>query len=167
MTPDLLSYTGPTMDSCYVTFSEEAGARIIRRGSSTASSFLLRYRKIQTQQAPYTKWVERLRSFQELEEDWDSYGAARIHPIAIRTAKAIIEDLSLRSADHVPFHVAPMPNGGVQMEWQHPETARVLELWIHPTGGIRCYVEAPGFSPRETELPSIQAALGEVLSLAA
>ena len=83
--------------------------------------------------------LERLETFSKLDDDWDSYGAVPISPVAILIARELAADivnrhmLSIRPPDY-SFDVVPAPDGGVQLEWdigsQH------LEIAIDPRGTL-------------------------------
>lgn len=75
----------------------------------------------------------------DLESDWDSYGGSPPTPVAVRTASRVLTVVH-SSFDEtagewiVPFHVAPIPNGGLQIEWRGP--GATLELDIGPDGAF-------------------------------
>lgn len=61
----------------------------------------------------------RLARLAELEDNWDSYGAPTPHPIAVESAKLILEvlaDLQLR-----PAGIDPSAEGGVCISFVSPE----------------------------------------------
>ena len=57
----------------------------------------------------------RIESFSTLENNWDSYGAAKITPQSIITA-INISDSIFKTNDKNPINVFPMRNGGIQFE---------------------------------------------------
>ncbi|HEV7241455.1 MAG TPA: hypothetical protein VGQ36_19645 [Thermoanaerobaculia bacterium] len=77
------------------------------------------------------------------------------------TARALLNALS---ADKLlPFHVAPIPTGGIQLEWKHPDGA-ALELWIDREGQIDAVFDRTAAEPRivEKHLPSLAVAVVEI-----
>ncbi len=70
----------------------------------------------------------RLDEFKSLEEDWDSYGADPISPKAIVTAKNLLRTCSR------PDFIAPLADGGVQLEWECPDINRGAEVEISAEG---------------------------------
>jgi hypothetical protein len=96
---------------------------------------------------PYFKpAIQKLEEFKVLSPNWDSYGAERITDTAIMTAKRLLLalqdrleneldferpwlDLSRTSPSPLtPYWVVPLPSGGVQMEWQGPESEIEVEI---------------------------------------
>jgi hypothetical protein len=87
---------------------------------------------------------ERIARFGELEPDWDSYGAKKISPTAMAKAQDVLQALGKRPAsaigdDVLGVRVAPLPNGGVLLEWRGPSAD--LEVEITPTGGLDLLLE--------------------------
>jgi hypothetical protein len=71
--------------------------------------------------------IKHIKSFKNLKEDWDSYGAKTIELRTIRNALDFYsETLRLNPNQPVPF-VCPDCNGGVSFHW----TVDEQELWIH------------------------------------
>lgn len=62
----------------------------------------------------------KLAEFLALPEGWDSYGARRVSPHAVDTARRLINDL----------FVCPMSNGGIQIELGE------TEIVIDPEGNV-------------------------------
>jgi len=75
--------------------------------------------------------LKRLEAISVLQKDWDSYGGEAPAGAAIFAARKFIADLD-RIQKAAPFFVAPIPDGGIQMEWQG--RAGALEVEIAPTG---------------------------------
>ncbi len=80
---------------------------------------------------------QRLAQLTQLEPDWDSYGAAPVSDGAIAAAHEFLSLMSgqlLRAfAEHIsPYTVAPLADGGIQIEWRGRRSA--LELEIDPAG---------------------------------
>ncbi len=60
--------------------------------------------------------IQRLRQFTNLESDWNAHGAKRIAPQAIDVAVDLVRRVAAVSGV-APDFVAPLANGGVQLEW--------------------------------------------------
>ena len=122
-------------------------------------------RSTELQQQPFATWLDQLDSLAELPEDWDSYGASRVASTALATARALLNDLAARSraAALLPFHVAPIPTGGVQLEWKRADGS-ALELWIDGGGEIDAVLDRPAAEPRvvEKHLASRAGAVAEI-----
>jgi len=59
--------------------------------------------------------VREIKALAELKDDWDTYGSPPPSAAALQTAFGLLTVL-----EGVPFglpHVAPVPGGGVQIEW--------------------------------------------------
>src|SRR6266496_3882486 len=98
-----------------------------------------------------TPTVEAMHRLLRLEEGWDSYGARRIEPKAVDSAR----NLLIRTAkpETPPPIVVPSPRGGVQLEWHM--NGIDLEVEAFPEGRFSVYVERPGESiEREGDLPA-------------
>jgi hypothetical protein len=72
-----------------------------------------------------TQSDRRLDELARLPENWDSYGGARPSTASIVAARSLL--LALYARGGVPFgrevnpsHIAPLPVGGVQLEWTGP-----------------------------------------------
>ena len=81
----------------------------------------------------------RLRQLAELDENWDSYGAKRTTARAIFSSQSFLEEIAGELSDVVgqhgrPYVVAPIANGGVQLEWRTPH--RDIEVEIGPHGEL-------------------------------
>jgi hypothetical protein len=123
-------------------------------------------RSIELQQQPFAAGLDQLESIAALPENWDSYGASRIGPVAVTTARTLLNDLSTRPqafSKLLPFHVAPIATGGVQLEWKRADGS-ALELWIDVEGGLAVVLDRPAAEPRivEKHLPSLAAAIKEI-----
>ena len=87
--------------------------------------------------------ASRLDHLGKLERNWDSYGAEPVSPKAISVAKRVlcrsIAALQQRGAKNVhPFAIAPVSDGGVQIEWRGP--AGSVEVEIGPSGTLTALV---------------------------
>ena len=72
----------------------------------------------------------RLTELADLEQDWDGYGAMAMSPVALNVASHLIDNLL--GLPLPPPELVPVPNGGVQLEWDG-ETVEV-DLEIRPDG---------------------------------
>ena len=87
--------------------------------------------------------TSRLDHLGALERNWDSYGAEPISTKAIDVAKVVlcrsIAALRQRGSKNVyPFAIAPVSDGGVQLEWRG--RAGFLEIEIAPSGTLSALV---------------------------
>jgi hypothetical protein len=81
----------------------------------------------------------RLDELAALPEDWDSYGAPPPSATAIRHARRILLALTEQTdlLDRIavnPSHIAPLPSGGVQLEWVGSPVS--IEVEIDPEGKL-------------------------------
>lgn len=96
-----------------------------------------------------------------LAANWDSYGAEPISPDAIALAKSLlcrtIATLQrMGAANLYPFAIAPLSDGGVQLEWRSGRG--FAEIEISPSGMLSALVGGDGSSsPTHTEHPNISA----------
>ena len=72
-----------------------------------------------------------------LEQNWDSYGAEPVSSVAIDKAYALLQLLQESRVDLLqeriaPYAIAPLANGGVQLEWRGGD--RALEVEVGPDG---------------------------------
>jgi hypothetical protein len=73
--------------------------------------------------------IRQLQEFAALEPDWNAHGAKRIAPSAIQHAIDLVRRVA--DATHIgPDFVAPLANGGVQLEWDGDDAA--IEVEVHP-----------------------------------
>lgn len=84
--------------------------------------------------------VWKMLAFGALRPDWDSYGAAPIELQAVQKAETLfsqmINQLSVAKREQLhPFDVAPLANGGVQLEWRSPKGALEVEIHSQPGHG--------------------------------
>lgn len=109
-------------------------------------------RSIELQPQPFAAALEQLDAIAALPEDWDSYGASHIAPAAVLVARALLSELAAlpRARALPPFHVAPIPTGGIQLEWEHLDGS-ALELWIGGQAEIDAVFDRPGVEPRIVE----------------
>lgn len=82
--------------------------------------------------------MQRLNEFARLDRGWDTYSAEPIAPAAIDGARKLLAGVAARFAHRseraTPFFVAPLPYGGVQLEWRRP--SREIEVEIGPDGTL-------------------------------
>jgi len=83
--------------------------------------------------------LRKLDELKNLPEDWDSYDADPISPIAIAKAKSIITSVMIAFGGIIGnvvqlTDVIPIADGGVQLEWVGPHAE--LEIEISPNGNI-------------------------------
>ena len=81
----------------------------------------------------------RLDALGEIRDNWDSYGGAPPTPMSLQAARSLLSKLDQRFGiplrrDVSPFHVAPLPSGGVQLEWIGP--SKDIEVEVGPDGGL-------------------------------
>gem|GEM_PF-4541779 len=59
-----------------------------------------------------------------------------------------------------PYHIAPMPNGGLQIEWRRQ--LRSIELWIDPEGTFSALVDDGAGDVREKLYLNAAAAAADI-----
>jgi hypothetical protein len=132
----------------------------------------LRWSALPSQQsalAGYARTLRALDEFLRLEDNWDSYDALRISPVAAEVASEILvwvaSSLGFYPRTLPVADVVPLPDGGVQLEWASARA--LLEVEIGPSGDIsylltdRSRVGEPPKAGQitETELVALFAAL--------
>lgn len=122
-------------------------------------------RSVELQQQPFAAALEQVDAIAALPDDWDSYGASRIAPAAVQAVCALLNELASlpRTRTLLPFHVAPIPTGGVQLEWKRPDGS-ALELWIGGQAEIDAVFDRPDVEPWivEKHLTSLASAVAEI-----
>lgn len=83
--------------------------------------------------------LARIENLSQLELDWDSYGGLPSTPVARAAAIEWVEiaaDLfgQRAAAAAVPYSVAPLAHGGVQLEWRGAQG--IVELEVGPNGEL-------------------------------
>ncbi len=76
-------------------------------------------------------YYQRLTELSMLQADWDSYGALPISDRAVDRARRFLFELVQEfpeAGDISPYTVAPLPHGGVQLEWRGPQKALEIEI---------------------------------------
>jgi hypothetical protein len=96
---------------------------------------------------------DRIARFADLEPDWDSYGAKRISPTAIAVARQTLRSVTqgtepALSERVLSVWIAPLPNGGVVLEWRG--AAADLEVEIAADGALGLLLEERGDQAIET-----------------
>jgi hypothetical protein len=83
-----------------------------------------------------TEWqIAALRAIHRLaamDDNWDGYGSPRIQIAAKEGAGRLLCTLAM--CEPPTPHIAPVPGGGLQFEWEHD--GRELELEILPDGNL-------------------------------
>ena len=93
----------------------------------------------ETARQPFANTMAELDRIAGLRADWDSYGSTPPTSVAVETARRLINTVyrdSLLSARNpsLPFSVAPLSGGGIQLEWRG-ET-NTVEVEIGPEGAF-------------------------------
>lgn len=109
----------------------------------------------------------RLKEIAQLETDWDSYGAESISSVALVTACELLftvkESLhNLVGEKLLPFSLAPIADGGVQLEWRG--TRGDLEVEIN-SKGVLSYLLVQGQRAKRKFEEKERASLSEVLKV--
>ncbi len=88
--------------------------------------------------------AERLRKLSKLEPDWDGYGGLTPTKEAItETASLLIEIRKLTHGELEEPFIAPLPDGGLELEWELPSGVEAM-LVIPPSGReIRYLLDEP------------------------
>lgn len=112
---------------------------------------------------------ERLNQLTKLGPNWDSYGASPVSEVAILRSNRLLEEFLLSFADLVgasvrPYAVAPLSNGGVQLEWRGP--TGFLEVEVGSEGDLG-YLLAIGTGDGRTLQEGDDVTSAEILQLAA
>src|SRR5688572_1703788 len=78
----------------------------------------------------YLNSLETVRRLGNMSAGWDGYGSPSI-PLRATIAANYVLSLVSQYRMNSP-HIAPVPGGGVQLEWDYDN--RSLEIEIHPSG---------------------------------
>jgi hypothetical protein len=117
-------------------------------------------------QVSLTLIFERLKELAQLEADWDSYGAKAISSVALVTAFEVLEGvkerLSTKVKEPLPQFIAPLADGGLQLEWSRKQGD--IEVEIYPDGDLG-YVLIEGQGTTRKFQEKHQVSLDEVLNL--
>lgn len=107
--------------------------------------------------------LKRLQEFADLPEDWDSYGASPISRTAVDRSRSLMLDIADRvwrsnQLSATPSFLAPVADGGVQLEWDgrggHLEVeigphALLSYLFVQETGSGKSFEEQHDVSNRQ------------------
>ena len=81
--------------------------------------------------------LDRIAAFLKLPPDWDSYGANAPSVVAVTAAQRFVRTAFARylpnyGSQIAPYWVAPIPNGGIQIDWRGPNGE--IEVDVDPSG---------------------------------
>ena len=110
---------------------------------------------------------QRLAELARLEADWDSYGAEPVSDTAIWKVRLLLKSVeeTLGGAAHEemrPYAIAPVADGGVQVEWRR--AGETLEVEAAPVGHLG-YLYVRGEGDNRTFVERDNVPLSEVLDL--
>jgi len=109
---------------------------------------------------------ERLKELAQLKADWDSYGAEPVSSVALvatfELLDAVKERLSRKVRESLPQFIAPLADGGLQLEWKGQRGD--IEVKIDPIGNFS-YVLLEGQETNRKFQEKARASLEEVLKL--
>jgi len=105
-------------------------------------------------------YVNRIEGLSELEQDWDSYGGHAISNESIKAARGFIIVAATQARaqgwEFAPPFIVPVPNGGVQLEWDRDDISLELEFLGSAIEYLRMAgadsVEGPATRARALEL---------------
>ncbi|MEA2510677.1 MAG: hypothetical protein QOJ59_164 [Thermomicrobiales bacterium] len=152
-----------------------AQSKVVRlRGEVAAAKKALAERHASGDRAALRTAFDRLRKIAALEPNWNSYRAKTLTPVAVAQAHTLVlvaaKALERPNPDTaIPWAIAPLADGGVQLEWRNGNGA--VEVEITPDGKMEYLVEynrAEGFGYEEGEIatadevPSILARIFDV-----
>lgn len=103
--------------------------------------------------------IQQLQGFARLEPDWNSYDAEPVTQAAITVATDLLKQVA-RIARVRPDFVAPLANGGVQLEWADGAAEMAVRISPHQT---LAYLHTEG----NTYIEKDDVPLSEVVSLVA
>jgi hypothetical protein len=84
-----------------------------------------------------------LAEYEALQPNWDSYGAGVISRQAIREANQLLQRLAEAFGQPgLPATIVPVPDGGVQFEWDKPDSA--LEVEVQDDGTLSALLVCTG-----------------------
>ena len=107
--------------------------------------------------------VARIRKLTHLEQDWDGYGGKPLTQKAIKeTAKLLLEIYELTHGQLENPFIAPLPDGGLELEWELNSGAELM-LVIPPTGTDIEYLEESRGSGQSEGIIPTDATLGELI----
>lgn len=108
-------------------------------GTGTIPVFLINIFPSSTAEGIALSVQRKLLTFADLEQDWDSYGSYPVSFKAVAKASALFDKVinnffKAKGGSVYPFDIAPLKNGGVQLEWRGPNGS--LEVEIGPDEGF-------------------------------
>jgi hypothetical protein len=110
--------------------------------------------------------LERISGIADLDEGWDSYGALPPSEVALAKTRWLLNSLQdwlpAGIPDPGPFAMAPLSDGGIQLDWERPGLA--LELEVNPDGSLG-YLLVEGEGEHREFLENDDAGLVEVIDL--
>lgn len=118
--------------------------------------------------------LRRIAQLADLPPDWDSYGADRLSGEAIVHARELLQAVNAAfggayGQNVQPYAIAPLNDGGVQLEWRGPAAEIEVEisydgrlgyLFIDKRGGDRSFHEQG-----DVARPDVLRLIGQTLSL--
>jgi len=118
----------------------EANGRHVRAG--TLQKNALNNEGLPASDAAWLAMLEKLKSFRELEDDWDGQGAHGPSEDVVNSAIDLLEIIRYEGELPAPSAVAPSPDGSVLIVWQEQD-------------GMYCEVEVvrPSFAEVMLKLP--------------
>ena len=91
------------------------------------------------------EWLDRLmvriRSFAQLEENWDSYGAPPIDQSSIRNAGEFARQCAVSLTPRTEPDVQPTASGYVEFSWESENQSVVLNVELLPNGTVHYLYE--------------------------
>ena len=118
-----------------------------------------------------SKALQRVAELEHLQADWDSYGGAPPTHDALEAARDLISKVAQQlpgaePGEIVPFAIAPISGGGVQLEWRRGEDAIEVEISADAHYGF-LYISGIGDRRRFEELDNVTESevLNRVLSV--
>lgn len=113
-----------------------------------------KYDRLKAAQVMHKDAQQEIDVLARLEPNWDSYGGvppsgvaiSSAHGVLIALASALAEDCA---ASLAPWTIAPIHNGGLQLDWRGP--AGTVEVEIGPDGALSYLIEGEGGEMRESD----------------
>ena len=99
--------------------------------------------------------IDRVADLSRLEDDWDSYGSVPLSSVAVSAAQNLLtlfaQNYRVPPSAILPFHISPIPGGGIQLEWHFEKSELEVNvgsdgtfsyLLVQSEGGVETYQEA-------------------------
>ena len=85
--------------------------------------------------------LQTLRRLSKLLPNWDSYGALPLTERALAITRQLLDDIASEMAgvaarDGMPYHIAPLADGGILLEWETRGNGDELAADISADGGF-------------------------------